>query len=114
MSSHLIPREIDGDGRILYIFTAKGFAFALGGLAIGAGIKAVFDAFGASIVGWIILIVLTLIGWGIGQGVVPDVNSNSFFRKVGGVPIDTIIKRFFKFNQGKKIYVTKITEDKKN
>lgn len=113
MSSHLIPREIDGDGRILYIFTAKGFLFALIGLAIGAAIKTVLDAFGAGLVGWIIIIIFTLIGWGIGQGVVPDVNSNSFFRKVGGVSVDTIIKRFIKFNQTKKIYVTKITDEKK-
>ena len=41
MGTHLIPREIDGDGRILYIFTGKGFLFALIGMAIGAIIKCV-------------------------------------------------------------------------
>ena len=111
-SSHLIPREIDGDGRILYIFTPKGFLFALIGLAIGAAFKSVLDAFSVGIVGWILLIIFTLIGWAIGQGVVPDVNSNALFRKVGGVPVDTLIKRFVKFNQTKKIYVTKITKEK--
>lgn len=113
MGTHLIPREISGDGRILYIFTGKGFLFTLGGLAIGFVFKAFLSAFGAGIVGWIVMALFALIGWAIGQGVIPDTNATSFFRKVGGLPIDTIIKRFFKFNRTKKIYVTKVTAEKK-
>ena len=36
MGTHLIPREIDGDARILLIFTPKGFICTLIGVAIGA------------------------------------------------------------------------------
>ena len=114
MGTHLIPREVSGEGRILYVFTGKGFLFALIGLAIGAIFKAIFDAFGAGIAGWIFLAVFTLIGWGLGQGVIPDVNTNNFFRKVGGLSVDTVIKRYFKFNREKKIYVTKVVKENTN
>lgn len=113
MGTHLIPREVSGEGRILYVFSAKGFIFALVGLGIGTIFHSMFSAMGANLVGWIILAIFTLIGWGIGQGKVPDSNANSFFRKVGGENIDAIIVRWFKFNKAKKIYVSKITKEKK-
>lgn len=112
MGTHLIPREVSGEGRILYVFTAKGFIFTLIGLAIGAILKMLVDTTGIAIIGWIVLALFALIGWAIGQGVIPDVNTNNFFRKVGGLPVDTIIKRFLKFNREKKIYVTKVTDEK--
>ena len=114
MGTHLIPREVSGEGRILYVFTAKGFFFTLIGLAVGAVLKMLIDATGVAIVGWIVLALFALIGWLIGQGVLPDVNTNNFFRKVGGLSVDTIIKRYFKFNREKKIYVTKVTDEKIN
>ena len=114
MGTHLIPREVTGEGRILYIFTAKGFLFTLIGMAIGAIFKSICDSFGANIAGWIFLALFGAIGWGIGQGVIPDVNTNNFFRKVGGMPVDAIIKNYFKFNRNKKIYVTKVTVDNTN
>ncbi len=112
MGTHLIPREVSGEGRILYVFTPKGFLYALIGLGVGTVVKSLLSVTGADIVGWTVLVILTLIGWAIGQGKIPDSNANAFFRKVGGVPIDTVIKRFLKFNKNKKIYVTKVTNEK--
>lgn len=114
MGTHLIPREVSGEGRILYIFTPKGFLYALIGLAIGTVIKTFIDSFGATIVGWTVLVVFTLIGWAIGQGSIPDSNANTFFRKVGGVPIDEIIKRYIKFSKNRKIYITKALKKEEN
>ena len=112
MGTHLIPREVSGEGRILYVFTPKGFLYALIGLGVGTVVKSLLSVTGADIVGWAVLVILTLIGWAIGQGKIPDSNANAFFRKVGGVPIDTVIKRFLKFNKNKKLYVSKVTNEK--
>lgn len=112
MGTHLIPREVSGEGRILYVFTPKGFLYALIGLVIGTVVKSFISITGADVVGWTALVVFTLIGWAIGQGKIPDSNANAFFRKVGGVPIDTVIKRFIKFNRNKKIYITKALDKK--
>lgn len=112
MGTHLIPREVSGEGRILYVFTPKGFLYALIGLAVGTVAKTIISVTGADIVGWVVLGVFTLVGWAIGQGKIPDSNANAFFRKVGGVPIDTVIKRYMKFNKNRKIYVTKVLEEK--
>lgn len=112
MGTHLIPREVSGEGRILYIFTPKGFIYTLIGLAIGAMMKSFLDVIGAKMVGWVIMAVFALIGWAIGQGKIPDSSANSFFKKTGGEPIETVIKRYFKFNKSKKIYITKaVNED---
>ncbi len=111
MGTHLIPREVSGEGRILYIFTPKGIAYALVGLVIGLVFRNLFEIVGASLVGWTVAILFALIGWAIGQGKIPDSSTNTFFRKVGGEPIETVIKRFIKFNRAKKIYVNKIVNE---
>ena len=36
MGTHLIPREVEGEGRILIIFTMKGFIGTLIGIGIGS------------------------------------------------------------------------------
>ena len=36
MGTHLIPREVEGEGRILIIFTMKGFIGTIIGLVVGA------------------------------------------------------------------------------
>ena len=90
MGTHLIPREVSGEGRILYVFTPKGFLYALIGLGVGTVVKSLLSVTGADIVGWAVLVILTLIGWAIGQGKIPDSNANAFFRKVGGVPIELL------------------------
>ena len=112
MGTHLIPREISGDARILYVFTTKGFLFAMVGFLIGLIFKGILGLFKATFVGWIVLVAFTLIGWAIGQANLPDSNANSFFKKVGGEPIDALIMRYFKFNKNKKIYVNKVAVEK--
>ena len=105
MGTHLIPREIDGDARILIIFTSKGFIGTLIGLFVGAILYSVADAFGASLVGWVLLGICALIGFVIGQVKIPDSSNFPLFKKVGGLYIRDIIVRYFNFKKNRKIYL---------
>lgn len=105
MGTHLIPREIDGDARILLIFTPMGFVGILAGIAVGAIFYSIAKAMGATIVGWVLLGICALIGFMIGQVKIPDSNAFPLFKKVGGEYIRDVIKNYFKFRKTRKIYV---------
>lgn len=105
MGTHLIPREVGGENRILYIFTPRGLLGTLIGLGIGVFFQQFFNAIGAAIVGWLIMAVFALIGWGIAQGKIPDTNAFDLFKKTGGEDILTVINRYLAFKKKMKIYV---------
>lgn len=105
MGTHLIPREIDGDARILLIFTPMGFVGVLVGIGVGAIFYSIAKAFGANLVGWILLGICALIGFMIGQVKIPDSNAFPLFKKVGGEYIRDVIKNYFRFKRIRKIYV---------
>lgn len=112
MGTHLIPRDVEGEGRILIIFTLQGLIGTLVGMGIGFIFYNVLAAAGAAIVGWIIIALLGVIGFTIGQVNVPDTNAMPLFKKVGGEPIWKIIVRYVSFKKSKKIYVSKVLEEK--
>ena len=105
MGTHLIPREIDGDARILLIFTPMGFVGTLIGIGVGAIFYSIAKAFGANLVGWILLGICALIGFMIGQVKIPDSNAFPLFKKVGGEYIRNVIMNYFRFKRIRKIYV---------
>ena len=105
MGTHLIPREIDGDARILLIFTPKGFFGILIGLIPGIFLHQLFSAFGASVVGWIALGICAVVGWVIGQMKMPESRAFDIFKKTGGEYIKDVIINYFKFKKNKKYYV---------
>ncbi|MBQ9314416.1 MAG: hypothetical protein IJ220_05405 [Clostridia bacterium] len=104
MGTHLIPREVEGEGRILIIFTMRGFIGTLIGIVIGAIFHSIFSAINAPLIGWIFLAVCALIGFVIGQVKLPASNSLDLLKKAGGDYIYEIIIKYFKFNKTKKIY----------
>lgn len=104
MGTHLIPREVEGEGRILIIFTLKGFIGTLIGLVIGALFHSLFSAVKAPLIGWVFLILCSLIGFAIGQVKLPSSNSFDLLKKAGGDYIYEIIIKYFKFRKTKKIY----------
>ena len=112
MGTHLIPRDVEGEGRILIIFTVQGLIGTLIGGGIGFLLYNICAMAGAAIVGWILIGVCGLLGFTIGQGKVPDTNAMPLFKKVGGESIWKVIVRFIKFRQSKKIYVCQILEQK--
>ena len=105
MGTHLIPREVNGEGRILIIFTLPGFIGTLIGIGVGALFYSLASALGATLVGWVLLAVFALVGFVIGQVKIPDSNSFPLFKKVGGEYVRDIIMKYFKFRKNKKIYL---------
>ena len=105
MGTHLIPREVDGDARILLIFTPKGFIGTLAGLFIGVMFFTIASALKATIVGWVLLAVCSGIGFTVGQVKIPESNAISLFKKTGGEYIRDIIMKYIRFQKTKKIYL---------
>ncbi len=104
MGTHLIPREVEGEGRILIVFNMKGFIGTLIGIVIGALFHSLFSSIGAEIVGWILLVLFALAGFIIGQVKLPNSNSFDLLKKTGGDYVYEIILKYFKFRQTRKIY----------
>ena len=110
-----IPRNVKGEGRILFVFSTKGLIYTAVGAGIGLLINYLLSALGISMVGIIIAGVLALIGFTIGTFKVPDTNAFEFTRKTGGEKIDDIIVRAMKFKKNKKkIYIYTEEEVKNN
>lgn len=105
MGTHLIPREIDGDARILLIFTPKGFLGVLIGFIPGIILYQICAAFGATILAWVLLGICAVIGFAIGQVKMPESRAFDLFRKTGGEYIKTVITNYYKFKHNKKYYV---------
>lgn len=108
MGTYNLPRNVKGEGRILFIFTGKSLLYTIAGGGIGVLFYFIFSALKLNMVGIGITIFLALIGFGIGTLKVPSLAKFEFTKATGGENIDDIIKRAIRFRQkGKKIYVYK-------
>ena len=108
MGTYNIPRNVKGEGRILFVFSIKSFIFTA--IAGGAGflIALIFFAMGLRVAGLMIVGIFALLGFAIGALKIPEGAAMEISRKVGGENIDDVIKRAIAFKQnGKKIYVYK-------
>ena len=105
MGTHLIPREIDGDARILLIFTPKGFIGTLVGIFVGVVFFSFASALGATMVGWVLLGICAAIGFVVGQVKIPESNAFSLFKKTGGEYVRDVIMKYIRFQKTKKIYL---------
>lgn len=106
-----IPRNYKGENKILFIFSMKAFIYTVVGAGIGILFYLLFSALKLTLVGWIFIAVLGLLGFIIGTVKIPDSQRFEFTKKVGGESIDDVILRWFKFRQKKnRIYVYKEEE----
>ena len=113
MGTYNIPRNVKGEGRILYIFSKKGIIYTMIGALIGTPFYLLFNAIGITFIGVIIIILLALLGFIIGTFKVPETTAFEITRKTGGENIDDVIKRAFKFYKNKRrIYIYKEEETK--
>ena len=113
MGTYNLPRNVKGEGRILFIFTGKSMIYTVIAGAVGLLFYFIFSAFGLGMVGIIITVCFALIGFLIGTLKMPNLEKFEFTKKTGGENIDDIIKRAIKFKtKGKKIYIYK--EEEKN
>lgn len=106
MGTYNVPRNVKGEGRILYIFSTKGLIYTVIGLCVGLIFYLIFSLMKLKMVGMIVTIIFGGIGYVIGSFKVPDTNGLSITRKTGGENIDDVILRYIKFkNNKKKLYV---------
>ena len=114
MGIYNLPRNVKGEGRILFIFSAKALIYTAIGGAIGLVFYLIFSLLSMGIVGIIFIVVFALIGFIIGTFKVPDSNNFNITRSTGGENIDDVIRRAIKFKMQKnRIYVYE-TRDKEN
>ncbi len=106
MGTYNLPRNVKGEGRILFVFSAKALVYTVIGACVGLIFYFIFNLMDLTTVGIVIVGVLGLLGFIIGTFKIPDSTAFEITRKTGGENIDDIIIRFIKFKlQRKKIYV---------
>lgn len=106
MGTYNLPRNVKGEGRILFIFSSKALVCTAIGAVCGLPFYLFFSLLSMNLVGIIIMAVLGLVGFIIGTFKVPDSNNFKITQKTGGENIDDVIRRGIKFKMQKnKIYV---------
>ncbi len=112
MGTYNLPRNVKGEGRILFIFSTKGLITTAIGGVIGLLFYFIFNLFGLKMVGIIIALIFALIGYAIGMMKVPNTNGLEITRKTGGENVDDVIMRYVKFKLNKKKYYVYTKEEK--
>ena len=115
MQTYNLPRNVKGEGRILFIFTPRSIIYTAISAVIGILLYIIFKAINLKIVGLVFFIFFALIGFSIGTLKVPGIVGINWARKNAGERLDDILKRSIDFKRkGNKIYVYKAegeTED---
>ena len=118
MRTYNVPRDVKGEGRILYVFSTKALIYTFVGVVIGFFFYLILSVFDMDFVAYIIIAILGLIGFCIGTFKVPESNAFSLTKNAGGEKIDDVILRIIRFKMKKnRIYVYSLakkenTEDK--
>ena len=112
MGTYNIPRNVKGEGRILFIFSTKALIYSgIGGLA-GGIFYIIFSLFGLTMIGIAVVLIFALIGFIIGTFKIPNLSRFDLTDKTGGENIDDVIKRYIKFKMNKKKYYVYTNEEK--
>ena len=112
MGTYNLPRNVKGEGRILFIFSTKGLITTCIGGGIGLIFYFIFSLLNLQTIGIIITLIFAAIGYAIGMLKVPNSNGMEIMRKTGGENIDDVIIRFIKFKMNKKKYYVYTKEEK--
>lgn len=106
MGTYNLPRNVKGEGRILFIFSNKSLITTCVGAAIGLVFYIIFKLMKLTMIGVILVLVFAVLGYSVGMLKMPDSNGLEITRKTGGENLDDIIKRYIKFKKNKrKLYV---------
>lgn len=106
MGTYGIPRNVKGEGRILFIFSTKALIYTAIGATIGFVFYFILKMVKLGMIGIILMLIFALLGFCIGTFKIPNNNSFELGRKAGGENIDEVIKRAIKFKMQKnKLYV---------
>lgn len=114
MGTYNVPRNVKGEGRILYIFSTKALIYTGVGALFGGIFYVIFRLLGLTILGIVFVAIFGLIGFIIGTFKVPNLERFEFAQKTGGENIDDVIKRAIQFKMKKdKLYVYKESKEEK-
>ena len=113
MGTHEVPRNVKGEGRILYIFSTKALIYTAIAAAIGLIFYGIFNMIGLKVVATVILVLFALIGFVIGTFKIPEIESIKFTKKTGGERIDDVLMRAIKFKMKKNRIYTYTKEENK-
>lgn len=106
MGTYNLPRNVKGEGRILYIFSTKALIYTAIGIVVGLPLYFIFAAFSMMAIGIIAAGFCGAIGFFIGTFKIPTIGSIKATKTVGGENIDDIIKRAVLFKRkGRKLYL---------
>ncbi len=106
MGTYNVPRNVKGEGRILFIFSTKALIWSGAGALLGGVFYIIFNMLGLTVVGIVAVVLFALIGFIIGTFKIPNLERFDITRKTGGENIDDVIRRAFKFKTKKyKYYV---------
>lgn len=113
MGTYNIPRNVKGEGRILFIFSTKALIYtAIGGM-VGVLFYFIFALIKLKMVGVAIVAIFALLGFVIGTFKIPEIGVLKFTKTVGGENIDDVIKRAVMFKKnGYRIYLDTKEEEK--
>ena len=112
MGTYNLPRNVKGEGRILFIFSTKGLITTCIGGAIGLIFYFIFSMINLKMVGTIITLIFAAIGYAIGMLKMPNAAGIEVARKTSGENIDDVIIRYIKFKTNKKKYYVYTKEEK--
>ena len=105
MGTYNIPRNVKGEGRILYVFSTKALIYTFAGAAIGGLIYFILSAINMRTIGLFFVVGFGAIGFSIATFKVPKIQKVKAMNDISGENIDEIIKRYIKFKTKKnKIY----------
>ena len=113
MGTYNIPRNVKGEGKILYVFSTKALIYTFIGAAIGGVLYFILNSIGLGTIGFILVVIFGGIGFCIATFKVPKIKTIKVFNDIGGENIDEVIKRYIKFKSKKnKIYSLYTKEEK--
>ncbi len=106
MGTYNVPRNVKGEGRILFIFTPKSLLYSVIGAAVGLIFYFLFSILKLTILGIIMVLLFAFIGFAIGTFKVPNIGLFKSSKVVAGENIDDVIKRAIMFKRkANKIYI---------
>ena len=106
MKIYNLPRNVKGEGRILFVFTPRSIIYTAISAFIGLMLYLLFKAIGLTTIGIILFVIFALIGFAIGTLKVPGIVGISWAKKNAGERMDDILKRTIDFKRkGNKIYI---------
>ena len=102
MGTYNIPRNVKGEGRILFVFSVKSLLYSVITGVVGLPFYFIFSAIQMTLVGIAIVALFALIGFVIGTFKFPEIAGLKFTKAIGGESIDDIIKRAILFKKKRK------------